>query len=98
MPQVGSDNPQKTEEFELNQQKIISSINGIEDIATTIQLGGSEKSRKRHIDRGKMLPRDRVYNLLDRGSFFLEIGLFAANGKYDDQGNTKRIIRFCSRN
>ena len=85
MPQVGSDNPQKTEEFKFNQQKIISSITGIEDIATTIQLGGSEKSRKRHIDRGKMLPRDRVYNLLDRGSFFLELGLFAAKGKYEDQ-------------
>jgi hypothetical protein len=30
-------------------------------------LGGSEKSRQRHIDRGKLLPRDRIDYLLDDG-------------------------------
>src|SRR5690606_42080855 len=45
-------------------------------------LGGSEKSRERHVARGKLLPRDRVERLLDPGSPFLEIGQLAAHGMY----------------
>ena len=30
-----------------------------------IKLGGGEKDRARHTGRGKLLPRDRVNNLLD---------------------------------
>ena len=30
-------------------------------------LGGPEKSRERHVSRGKLLPRDRVEKLLDGG-------------------------------
>ena len=48
-------------------------------------LGGSEKSRERHVSRGKLLPRDRVDTLLDPGSPFLEISPLAANGLYDDE-------------
>ena len=33
--------------------------------------------------RGKLLPRERVAQLLDPGTPFLEIGLFAAHGLYD---------------
>lgn len=47
-------------------------------------LGGSESSRQRHLDRGKLLPRDRVEGLLDPGSPFLEFSALAANGMYDD--------------
>lgn len=45
--------------------------------------GGGEAARARHAARGKMLPRDRVANLLDPGSPFLEIGATAAHGLYD---------------
>ena len=48
-------------------------------------LGGNEKSRTRHSDRGKLLPRDRVERLLDPGTAFLEIAQLAANGLYDDE-------------
>ncbi len=40
--------------------------------------GGPEASRRRHLARGKMLARDRVDALLDRGSPFLEIAPLAA--------------------
>ena len=48
-------------------------------------LGGDERSRERHVSRGKLLPRDRVEGLLDPGSPFLEIGQLAANGMYGDE-------------
>ncbi len=48
-------------------------------------LGGTEKSRERHVSRGKLLPRERVERLLDPGSPFLEIGQLAAGDLYDGE-------------
>jgi acetyl-CoA carboxylase carboxyltransferase component len=42
--------------------------------------GGGEKYVKRHIQRGRLLPRDRVELLLDEGSYFLEIAPLAGIG------------------
>ena len=47
--------------------------------------GGSEKHRKRHVERGKLLPRERVERLLDPGSPFLEIGQLAACDMYEGE-------------
>ncbi len=49
----------------------------------TAALGGPERSRERHLARGKLLPRDRVDALLDPGSPFLELSPLAADGLYD---------------
>ena len=54
--------------------------------------GGSETARTRHLSRGKMLPRDRVANLLDPGSAFLEIGATAAHGLYDGAAPSAGLI------
>jgi 3-methylcrotonyl-CoA carboxylase beta subunit len=45
--------------------------------------GGAAKARERHVGRGKLLARERVARLLDRGSPFLEIGALAAFGMYE---------------
>src|SRR5215472_3067181 len=42
--------------------------------------GGGEKYVKRHKERGKLLPRERVEMLLDEGSYFLEIAALAGYG------------------
>ena len=55
-------------------------------------LGGSEKSRERHVSRGKLLPRDRVMNLIDPGSPFLELSPLAAFGMYDGDIHAAGII------
>jgi 3-methylcrotonyl-CoA carboxylase beta subunit len=55
-------------------------------------LGGSERSRERHVSRGKLLPRDRVDGLLDPGSPLLEIAPLAADGMYDDDCPAAGII------
>jgi len=47
--------------------------------------GGSEKHRQRHVERGKLLPRDRVERLLDPGSPFLELGQLAACDMYEGE-------------
>jgi 3-methylcrotonyl-CoA carboxylase beta subunit len=55
-------------------------------------LGGPEKSRERHVARGKLLPRQRVQGLLDPGSAFLEIGPLAAFGMYEGDVHSAGII------
>ena len=57
-----------------------------------IKLGGGERSRERHLSRGKLLPRDRVYALLDSGSAFLELSQLAAYEVYDDNVPAAGII------
>ncbi len=54
--------------------------------------GGPEKSRARHVERGKLLPRDRVDALLDAGSPLLELSPLAAYGMYEDEAPAAGII------
>ncbi|CCA91389.1 carboxyl transferase domain-containing protein [Novosphingobium sp. PP1Y] len=56
----------------------------LRDKVAQAALGGSEKSRQRHVSRGKLLPRERVERLLDPGSPLLELGQLAANGLYGE--------------
>ena len=46
--------------------------------------GGDARSRARHVERGKLLPRDRLDRLLDPGAAFLEVGQLAGHELYDD--------------
>src|SRR5579875_714316 len=48
-------------------------------------VGGSEASRRRHVERGKLLPRERLNRLVDPGSPFLELSPLAARGMYGDE-------------
>jgi 3-methylcrotonyl-CoA carboxylase beta subunit len=54
--------------------------------------GGAEEARARHLERGKLLPRERVRRLLDPASPFLEIGQLAAFGVYEDQAPAAGLI------
>ncbi|WP_062345791.1 carboxyl transferase domain-containing protein [Herbidospora yilanensis] len=58
----------------------------------TAARGGPERSRIRHVERGKLLPRDRVDTLLDPGARFLELSPLAATGLYDDAAPAAGII------
>src|SRR5207249_382687 len=55
-------------------------------------LGGDEKSRKRHTERGKLLPRERVERLIDPGSPFLELSPLAANNMYEGDIHAAGLI------
>jgi acetyl-CoA carboxylase carboxyltransferase component len=57
-----------------------------------VQLGGPERHRRRHVDRGKMLPRERVAKLLDRNTPFLELSPLAAWDMYDNEAPAAGII------
>ncbi len=52
-----------------------------------VRQGGSEGARRKHLERGKLLVRDRVDRLLDPGSPFLELSPLAAFGMYGQDGD-----------
>jgi len=52
----------------------------------TIYKGGGEKSAAKQKEKGKMLARERVAYLIDPETEFLEVGAFAADGMYAEQG------------
>lgn len=52
------------------------------ELHATAAKGGSEKSRKKHVERGKMLVRDRITALIDPGTSFLELSALAAHDMY----------------
>jgi 3-methylcrotonyl-CoA carboxylase beta subunit len=54
------------------------------ELHNRISKGGPQKSRDKHIERGKMLARDRVTSLIDPGSPFLELSPLAAHEVYDE--------------
>src|SRR5262245_3405531 len=49
-----------------------------------IDQGGHEKARQRHQQQGKLLPRQRIEQLLDVGSPWLELSAFAGYELYDE--------------
>jgi len=59
---------------------------------TRAARGGSDTARQRHLERGKLLPRDRVEALLDDGTAFLEIAPLAAEDLYDGDAPAAGVI------
>jgi 3-methylcrotonyl-CoA carboxylase beta subunit len=58
----------------------------------TARAGGPPRARQRHVQRGKLLPRDRVDSLVDPSSPFLELSPLAALGMYGDEAPAAGII------
>ncbi len=52
----------------------------------TIRLGGGEQAIRKQHSRNKLTARERIDKLIDPGSDFLEIGLFAAYDMYTEYG------------
>ncbi len=78
--------------FRANRAAHLAALKEVAEAAAQAAQGGGEQARRRHLDRGKMLPRERVANLLDPGSPFLEIGATAAHGMYEGEAPAAGII------
>ena len=79
-------------EFIANAAAMDTLVRKLREETARAELGGPETARRRHLRRGKMLPRDRVENLLDRGSPFLELSPLAANGMHGGEVPAAGII------
>src|SRR5688500_11125538 len=79
-------------EFDANAAHMASLVALLKQRRQEAALGGSDKARERHVGRGKLLPRERVYSLIDSGSPFLELSPLAAYGMYDGKIHAAGLI------
>jgi 3-methylcrotonyl-CoA carboxylase beta subunit len=82
----------KSQEFMANAAHMQEQVNDLKAKIAEIKLGGGDKANQRHLDRGKLLPRDRINQLLDSGSPFLELSQMAAYQVYDDNVPAAGVI------
>ena len=75
----------ESEAFRANQAHNRALVERLHADVARAALGGPERARAKHSERGKLLPRERVERLLDPGSPFLEIGQLAAHGVYGEE-------------
>ncbi len=81
-----------SQEFKTNQAAMQALVDELQNRIQHIALGGDEKARARHLKHGKLLPRERLQQLLDPGSPFLELSQLAAYQVYDDAVPAAGII------
>jgi 3-methylcrotonyl-CoA carboxylase beta subunit len=74
-----------SEEFKQNAAGMQALVDDLRAKVAQIKLGGDEKARRKHTERGKLLPRERIRQLLDVGSPFLELSQFAAYRIYETE-------------
>ena len=61
-------------------------VDGLAQQAAEVRRGGGERAVDREHKRGKLTARERIAALLDDGTDFREIGLFAGRGMYEEEG------------
>jgi 3-methylcrotonyl-CoA carboxylase beta subunit len=81
-----------SEAFKRNAEEHTALAAELRDRLAAVRLGGPEQARRRHTQRGKLLPRDRVDALTDPGSPFLELSPLAAGGMYGDEAPGAGLI------
>ena len=79
-------------EYERNEAEHRRLVGELRERLGRAAAGGGEKARARHVERGKLLPRERVDRLLDLGSPFLELAPLAAEDLYDGAAPGAGII------
>jgi 3-methylcrotonyl-CoA carboxylase beta subunit len=85
MPVIKSKIKSDSDEFAANDASNRKLAAELKAVCDQISKGGNKRSRDRHLARGKLLPRDRIRSVVDRGAPFLEIGQLTAYGLYDDE-------------
>jgi 3-methylcrotonyl-CoA carboxylase beta subunit len=92
VPQLNSSLSPNAPAFKSNAAAMAALVDELRTRQQIAALGGDERARKRHTERGKLLPRERVERLLDPGAPFLELSPLAAFGMYEGDIHAAGII------
>jgi geranyl-CoA carboxylase beta subunit len=75
----------RAERFQREREAMLALVAELRGLEAKVRAN-SERSRKKFEQRGQLLPRDRVGQLLDPGRPFFEISTLAGLGMHDDDG------------
>ncbi len=82
----------QSDEFKANAAHHRALATELRDRMAAIKLGGGPDLVKRHVARGKLFVRDRIEQLIDPGTAFLEVAPLAAYGLYDGDAPGAGIV------
>lgn len=92
MPQLETQISTQGDDFKANRAHMLGLVEELKARQTRASLGGSEHSRKKHTERGKLLVRDRIELLTDPDTPFLELSSLAAFGMYQDAAPAAGVV------
>jgi 3-methylcrotonyl-CoA carboxylase beta subunit len=92
MPTLETKLNARSESFKANAEAMRTLVADLKAKVAKLAEGGGDAARDKHLSRGKLLPRDRVQQLLDPGTPFLELSQLAAYDMYDDAAPGAGII------
>ncbi|HWS26185.1 MAG TPA: carboxyl transferase domain-containing protein, partial [Xanthomonadales bacterium] len=92
MPVIESQIDTRSTDYAANAELMRTLVDDLHAQLHRVALGGGEKARQKHTERGKLLPRERIRALLDSGSPFLELSPLAAHGMYEDQAPGAGVV------
>jgi 3-methylcrotonyl-CoA carboxylase beta subunit len=75
----------RSDEFRANAAAMQALVDDLRAKTAEVSLGGPAEHRKKHVARGKLLPRDRIDALLDPGTPFLELSPMAGWGMFNNE-------------
>ena len=82
----------RSPEFAANTAALKTAVDDLKVQVAKVAQGGPADARKKHTGRGKLLPRERVEQLVDAGSPFLEFSQLAAHGMYGNAAPGAGVI------
>jgi len=81
----------KSSEYLENKNSMLGLLDTLDDKLSKSR-GGSVAAQKRHKERGRLLPRERISKLIDQKSKFLELSPLAAFEMYDNKAPGAGLI------
>ena len=76
--QIVSKLDMQSDQYEINSKEMIKKLKDIDELYDEAELGGGEHHHERLAKKGKMSIRERIFNVLDPDTPFLEISPLAA--------------------
>lgn len=80
------------EAFRANRERMSALVAELRAKTAAVAEGGTAAARKKYLDRGKKMARERIDLLLDAGTPFLELSPLAANGLYGDEVPSAGVV------
>ena len=81
-----------SDDFQSRREKNVTLAEELRDRLDSVKDGGGGKYVERHRERGKSLPRERISEICDAGTPFLELSTLAANELYDGRAHSAGIV------
>jgi len=93
----------KSPEFAKNSRKVVDLVSQVKNEEEQISAGGGAKAIESQHKKGRLTARERIAKLVDPGSHFFELGIYAAYEMYEEWGGAPAagtitgLARVCGR-